>query len=94
MEIAQNDVDAALRLLADARADVVLCDLHLPEVDGYAFMKGVLDDPSLAGIPIIAISGSHPALERDRALEAGFAKHLAKPTKLREIMTAVAALAA
>ncbi len=89
-----NRVASALALLATARPDVVLCDLHLPDVDGYALLREVLADPELAGIPIIAISGSHPELERERALEAGFARHLAKPSKLREIVTAVADLAA
>jgi len=89
-----NRVESALALLAAARPDVVLCDLHLPVRDGYALLREVLADPELAGIPIIAISGSHPALERERALEAGFARHLAKPSKLREIVTAVADLAA
>ena len=87
-----NRVDSAMTLLAAARPDVVLCDLHLPVRDGYALLREVLADPELAGIPIIAISGSHP--ERERALEAGFARHLTKPSKLREIVTAVAALAA
>jgi CheY-like chemotaxis protein len=87
-------VDMALKLLTASRSDVVLCDLHLPHTDGYALMKEVLADPALAGIPIISISGGHPELERDRALGAGFAKHLVKPSKLREIVTAVADLAA
>lgn len=89
-----SSVGAALSLLAGSRPDVVLCDLHLPEVDGYELLKEVLADPMLAGIPVIAISGSHPDLERERALEAGFALHLSKPSKLREIVRAVADLAA
>jgi CheY-like chemotaxis protein len=89
-----NSVGAAMTLLTGFRPDVVLCDLHLPEVDGYELLREVLADPKLAGIPVIAISGSHPELERERALEAGFARHLSKPSKLREIVTAVADLAA
>ncbi len=89
-----NSVAAALTLIADERPDVVLCDLHLPGVDGYELLRELLADPELASIPVIAISGSHPELERDRALEAGFARHLPKPSKLREIVTAVADLAA
>lgn len=89
-----NSVEAAMKVLGEFRPNVVLCDLQLPEVDGYALLKEVRADPALAGIPIIAISGSHPELERERALEAGFAMHLPKPSKLREIVTAVAELAA
>lgn len=89
-----SSVDAALALLRASRPDVVLCDLHLPHADGYALLKSMLADPALAEIPIISISGGHPELERERALEAGFTKHLVKPSKLREIVTAVADLAA
>ncbi len=89
-----SSVEAALGVLAGFRPKVVLCDLHLPDVDGYGLLKKVLADPQLAGIPVIAISGSHPELERERALEAGFARHLPKPSKLHEIVTAVADLAA
>lgn len=89
-----NSAATALALLVASAPDVVLCDLHLPEVDGYMLLEQVLADPTLAGIPIIAISGSHPELEHDRALAAGFAKHLPKPSKLHEIVTAVADLAA
>jgi two-component system CheB/CheR fusion protein len=89
-----TSMEAALVLLTAVHPDVVLCDLHMPDHDGYELLREVLADPELAGIPVIAISGSHPGLERERALEAGFARHLAKPSKLREIMTAVADLAA
>jgi len=89
-----NSVAAALTLITSERPDVILCDLHLPEVDGYGLLRELLADPDLAAIPVIAISGSHPEIEHDRAIEAGFAKHLPKPSKLREIVTAVADLAA
>src|SRR5688572_29777192 len=53
-----NSVGAAMAMLTAARSDVVLCDLHLPNVDGYGLLREVLANPTLAGIPIIAISGS------------------------------------
>jgi CheY-like chemotaxis protein len=77
--------EAALAAFADGwRADAVLCDLHLPGRDGYALRE---DLHSIAGeVPVIAISGSHPTIERERALAAGFALYFAKPTKLRELL--------
>ena len=77
--------EAALEAFADGwRPDAVLCDLHLPGRDGYALRQDVL---RIAGeVPMIAISGSHPAVERERALAAGFARYFAKPTRLRELL--------
>lgn len=77
--------EAALAAFGDGwRADAVLCDLHLPGRDGYALredLRGIAGD-----VPVIAISGSHPTVERERALAAGFAHYFSKPTKLRELL--------
>ena len=77
--------EAAVGAFADGwRADVVLCDLHLPGRDGYALRE---DIRRIAGeVPVIAISGSHPTVERERALAAGFAHYFSKPTKLKELL--------
>lgn len=84
-----STVEAGLEELARWRPDAVLCDLHLPGMDGYSLMERVLADARLRDIPVIAISGSHPEIERERSLEAGFAEHLTKPSKLRDIVAAV-----
>lgn len=81
--------EQALELLAGWRPDALLCDLHLPGVDGYTLLERIRENPDLHELPVIAISASHPTLERDRSLEAGFAGHLAKPTRLRDIIDAV-----
>ncbi|HEY5933931.1 MAG TPA: response regulator [Kofleriaceae bacterium] len=77
--------EAAVAAFADGwRADAVLCDLHLPGRDGYALRE---DIRRIAGeVPVIAISGSHPTIERERALAAGFAHYFSKPTKLKELL--------
>jgi two-component system CheB/CheR fusion protein len=84
-------VHEALSILDTWHPDAVLCDLHLPDFDGYALLRNVLASPRLAKVPVIAISGSHPGVEHDRALQAGFRAHLTKPAKLAEIIAAVTA---
>ncbi len=88
---ALNAADA-LAVLAAWRPTIILCDLHLPGVDGYGFLERVKAISELASIPVIAISASHPELERDRSIEAGFAAHLTKPTKLKDVVLAVTRL--
>ncbi|HYG68072.1 MAG TPA: ATP-binding protein, partial [Anaeromyxobacteraceae bacterium] len=72
--------------LARARVfepDLVLSDLGLPgDMDGYAFARAVRADPTLAGIPLVALSGYARAEDCRRAREAGFDEHLAKPLPL------------
>ncbi|MBA3541180.1 MAG: response regulator [Deltaproteobacteria bacterium] len=89
-----NSAEGALALLANWRPDVVLCDLHLPEIDGYGLLERIRADVTLRDLPVIAISGSHPTIERDRALLAGFAAHLPKPSKLRDLLIAIASVIA
>jgi CheY-like chemotaxis protein len=84
-----KSAETAISLMRTWRPDVVLCDLHLPGFDGYAFLDHVQADPTHHDVPVIAISGSHPTIERERALRAGFAQHFAKPAKLREIVEAL-----
>jgi CheY-like chemotaxis protein len=88
---AASSVAAALALLQGWHPDVVLCDLHLATFDGYDLLARLRADAALASIPVVAISGSHPEIERQRALSAGFVEHLAKPTKLRAIVDSLLA---
>jgi two-component system, chemotaxis family, CheB/CheR fusion protein len=88
---AAGSVAEAFELLETWHPDVALCDLHLATVDGYDLIAQLQADPRLADIPVVAISGSHPALERERALTAGFVQHLAKPTKLHAIVDSLVA---
>ena len=87
-------VEAAIRLLDSWTPDAVLCDLHLPGEDGYGLLERVRANPALNGVPVIAVSGSHPTLEREKSLSAGFADHLSKPARLRDIVSAVSAVVA
>ncbi len=84
----------ALAILASWRPTIILCDLHLPGVDGYGFLERVRAIPALKTLPIVAISASHPELERERSIEAGFSEHLTKPTKLKDVVGAVTRLTA
>lgn len=81
--------EQALQILEDWRPAAVICDLHLPDVDGYGFLERVRGNAQLADLPLIAISASHPSIERDKSLGAGFAAHLAKPSKLSDVIEVV-----
>jgi CheY-like chemotaxis protein len=84
-----DTAEHALEILESWRPTAVICDLHLPDVDGYGFLRMVRARAQLDGLPLIAISASHPSIERDKSLDAGFAAHLSKPSKLSDIIAAV-----
>jgi CheY-like chemotaxis protein len=86
---AAADAERALSILDAWLPDVMLCDLHLPGVDGYTLLARMRDRAVLHGVPVIAISGSDPTLERERCHRAGFHDHLAKPVRLDAIVSAI-----
>jgi two-component system sensor histidine kinase/response regulator len=82
IDVANNGREALNMLLADGgntRYDLVLMDLQMPEMDGYQATARIRAAPSLAELPIIAMTAHATAEERDRCLAAGMRGHIAKP---------------
>ena len=73
----------ALDLLGDdgAGVDVVLLDLVMPELDGFAVLAAIRGDPALARIPVIVVSGLDDLDGIVRCVEMGAADYLPRPIK-------------
>jgi len=74
--------------------DVILLDIHLPGMDGYAVLKALQAQPETRGIPVIALSADAMPLDVERGLAAGFRRYLTKPVRVNELVDAVEQLAA
>jgi len=61
------------------KPDVVLCDIGLPGMDGFEVASAFRADPSLASVALIALSGYALPDDLERAANAGFSRHMAKP---------------
>jgi PAS domain S-box-containing protein len=87
---------AALMMLDEWLPAVVVCDIAMPVVDGYAFVAQLRARPHDAGaeIPAAALTAYARLEDRERALAAGYQMHIVKPVDPRELMRAVAALSA
>jgi two-component system CheB/CheR fusion protein len=70
--------------------DVVLCDIGLPVLDGYAVAAALRADPATASMALISLSGYGEERYRQRSLAAGFQLHLVKPVGLEELQQALA----
>jgi CheY-like chemotaxis protein len=77
--IAAVDGAGGLAAAARERPAIILCDLHLPGIDGYEVCRRLKADPALRRIPLLAVTASAMAGDRDRGLEAGFDGYIAKP---------------
>jgi len=58
---------------------VILLDIQLPTMDGYAVARALKADPALRHIPIIAVTSYAMPGDRERALEVGCTGYLEKP---------------
>ena len=71
-----SDGIAAAREL---RADVVFCDVGLPDIDGYAVARALRADEATRSARMIALTGFDGADDAERARAAGFDLHVVKP---------------
>jgi PAS domain S-box-containing protein len=65
--------------------DVVLCDIGLPDVDGYEVARELRADPALHGMRLVALSGYTLQEDKERAKQAGFDAHLGKPSSAEDL---------
>lgn len=68
-----------MRTLREARPDVLLLDLDMPEVTGFDLLKDIRRDRSLRHLPVIVLTGLTDAATQLRVLQAGANDFLAKP---------------
>jgi CheY-like chemotaxis protein len=78
VETAYNGRDG-IALVRDLAADLVFCDVGLPDIDGYAVARTLRADPTTEHARLIALTGFHGEDERERAIAAGFDRHVVKP---------------
>ena len=75
-------------------ADVLLCDLAMPQMDGFAVLAMIRSTRSGGGVRAIALTAHASQDYVDRSAAAGFVGHIAKPFAAAELVAAVARAAA
>lgn len=71
--------ETGLSLLRSEKPDLVVCDIHLPGMDGYAVARQVKADPETRAVPFIAVTALAMVGDRERVLSAGFDGYITKP---------------
>jgi len=86
--------EEALDKLRDATFDVLISDVGMPGMDGYALIRSVRARSPGGGsrVPAVALTAYARAEDRTMALRAGFDMHLAKPIETAELLVVIATL--
>ena len=86
-----NDGRKALSLAEDSAVDLLLLDVHMPELDGFQVIQAIRQrERSTAGhLPVVALTARSRKEDRDRCLAAGMDDFLAKPIRAADLWAAI-----
>jgi CheY-like chemotaxis protein len=74
--------------------DLIICDVHLPVMDGYEVARRLKIDPAVQRIPLVAVTALAMMGDRDKVLRAGFDGYISKPIAPETFVTQVEAFLA
>jgi len=86
--VSATDGSQALQLARDMTPDLVLLDLHLPDMPGFEVLRHLRSDSSTKDIPVVIVSADAPALAV-RPLPEGVVACLSKPIDVRKLLRLV-----
>jgi DNA-binding response OmpR family regulator len=80
---------AALEKLSAGTFDLVLLDIMLPDIDGYAICSRIKEDPLHAGIPVVMLTARKSTEDQERGTSCGADAYLTKPFKSAMIIEVI-----
>lgn len=84
-----NSGTEALKMLSMDRPDIILMDIHLPEMDGITATRIIKADEKNRSIPVLALTASAMRGEEDKILSKGFDGYVAKPIEVKKLLEAI-----
>jgi CheY-like chemotaxis protein len=88
LHCADHPADGLLQAQREPPA-LILLDLQLPEMDGFAVFARLRAHPATQHVPVVAVSADGSSASVDAALASGFAAYLPKPLELDALLSAV-----
>src|SRR5258708_29115200 len=82
---AENAQDGMEKLGAAGDVDIVLMDIMLPTMDGYATIRAIREIPDFKELPIIAVTAKAMKGDREKCLAAGASDYLSKPVNTEQL---------
>jgi CheY-like chemotaxis protein len=79
---AASDGATGIALVVEFQPHLVICDIGLPDMDGYEVVRRLRKESTTTPMTLIALTGRAEPEDRQQALAAGFDEHLVKPVDL------------
>ncbi|MDJ1184991.1 response regulator transcription factor [Roseofilum casamattae] len=79
----------ALEILEDNTPDMIICDVMMPEMDGYEFVENVRQDDTTSWIPVLFLSAKGQSQDRVKGLSKGADVYMVKPFEPEELVAQV-----
>lgn len=79
----------ALDILKEEIPDMIICDVMMPEMDGYTFVKNVRENPRTEWIPVLFLSAKGQSQDRVKGLNTGADVYMVKPFEPEELVAQV-----
>ncbi|MDT3671064.1 MAG: response regulator [Aromatoleum sp.] len=79
----------AIDLARQERPDLVICDLQMPDVDGFAVVRELKQDRDLRSVPLLAVTAFSMLGDREDVLRAGFDGYFSKPIEPENFVAAI-----
>lgn len=80
------DGQEALHIIDQAQPDILLLDIGMPVLDGFAVVRKIRDNPLLAKLPVVAVTAYAMQDDREKILNSKFDGYLSKPIDARSLM--------
>ncbi|MGB3532069.1 MAG: response regulator transcription factor [Microcoleaceae cyanobacterium] len=86
---AENGVEALKILQNNDVPDLIICDIMMPEMDGYTLVKIIRDDPQTNWIPVLFLSAKGQSQDKVKGLNTGADVYIVKPFEPEELVAQV-----
>jgi two-component system cell cycle response regulator DivK len=79
------DGTEALQMMEQVLPDILLLDIGMPVLDGFAVVRAIRESPRLAALPVLAVTAYAMQGDRERVLNSGFDGYLSKPINAKSL---------
>jgi len=82
-----------LERLAESVPDLVVCDLMMPDMDGYETIQAIRGNPAMQTLPVILLTARDDDMCKNKGMDVGADDYVTKPFKIPDLLRAIEAIA-